>query len=108
MNNFFEEKAELVAKDLNAEGEYGSIIVALMIIGILVNAFRAWQSCNANKSLTGMKRIGIIERVALQRIIKNQLSDATSEQRSKVYNSVIKMVKGMNEEDLDRLKTIKV
>lgn len=108
MNNLFEEKAGLVAKDLNSEGECGSIIVALMIIGILINAFRAWQSCNANKSLTGMKRIGIIERVALQRIIKNQLSDATSQQRNKVYNSIIKMVKGMNENDLKRLKDLEV
>lgn len=108
MNNFFEEKAELIAKDLNTEGEYGDIVITLMIIGILVNAFRAWQSCNANKSLTSMKRIGIIERVTLQRIIKNQLPEVSKDQRSKVYNSIVKMIKEMDDNDFDELKNIEV
>lgn len=108
MNSFFEEKAELVAKDLNSEGEYGSIVVALMIISILVSAFRAWQACNTNKSLTSMRRVGIIEKVVLKRIIRNQLPETNNEQKEKVFNSIVKMVKDMNNNDFNELKNIEV
>lgn len=106
MSKEIESFASSVASEVKDDSnKFGSLMITLMIVSIIVNILRLMQSCNifGKKMKDRIKNPGPIDRLLLKKAIKDNLTKDQQHLRGQIFEEILKKTPELSENQINQM-----
>jgi len=98
--------AASIAGDVKDESnKFGSLMITLMIVSIIVSTLRLLQSCNlfGKKMEDRIKNPGPIDRILLKKAIRDNLTKDQQHLRGQIFEEMLKKTPQLSSEQISKM-----
>lgn len=106
MSKEIDKFAASVAEGVTDESKkFGSLMITLMIISIIVSTLRLLQSCNlfGKKIEDRIKNPGPVDRFLLKKAIRNNLTKGQQHLRGQIFEEMLKKTPQLSSEQISKM-----